>query len=184
MTQMPPFPAQQTPSPQDIRRMVRVNHAGEYGATYIYKGQCAVLGDTPLGQELSHMLAQEEAHLAAFSNEIQARRIRPSALMPLWRAGGYVLGVITARLGPKAAMACTVAVEDAIEAHYHAQEILLQDTPAEQDLHALIAKCRAEELAHRDTGLAHGAAETPGYRLLYKAINGLSKQAIKIAKRL
>lgn len=169
---------------ETIERMVRVNHAGEYGATYIYKGQCAVLGQTDIRDELRHMLEQEEEHLALFSQELNQRQIRPSALSPLWKAGGYAVGALTALMGKEAAMACTVAVEDAIMDHYQAQADQLKEIKGEEALHDLVVKCRDEELEHRDAGLNHGAESAPGYSLLYKAIHTLSRGAIQVAKRI
>lgn len=170
-----PTPAERT------ARMIRVDHAGEYGAARIYAGQLAVLGRGPKGDLIRHMAAQEAAHLQTFSTLVAARRVRPTALLPVWHFAGFALGALTAALGEKAAMACTVAVEDAIDAHYSAQAAELGDT--EPDLKQTIESFRAEELEHRDTALANGAEETPGYRLLYRAINTGCRVAIKISER-
>src|ERR1700722_3820126 len=103
----------------DIDSMIRVDHAGEYGAKRIYEGQLAVLGKNPkLKKLIEHMAAQEQVHLDFFEKEIAARQVRPTALHPLWHVTGYALGALTARMGAEAAMACTVAVEEVISAHY------------------------------------------------------------------
>ncbi|MEQ8369804.1 MAG: demethoxyubiquinone hydroxylase family protein [Alphaproteobacteria bacterium] len=168
--------------------MIRVDQAGEYGAVRIYSGQLAVLGDTPAAEPLRHMLQQEEAHLAAFNAMVAERRVRPTVLQPLWHVAGYALGVATAALGPKAAMACTVAVEDVIDRHYREQqEKIAADQSlarSEKPLAERIAAFRAEELEHRDTALAAGAAEVPGYRLLSGAIRGATRLAIRLSTRL
>ena len=165
-----------------IDRVVRVDHAGEYGAKRIYEGQLAVLGDDPeLGPVLRHMAEQEAKHLEAFEALIVERRARPSILHPVWHAAGYALGAGTALLGPRAAMACTVAVEEVIDEHYAKQaEQLAEDEP---ELTAKIEEFRAEELEHRDIGLDHGAERTPGYRLLSGAIKTGSRVAIWLAER-
>ena len=106
------------PAREKLERMIRVDHAGEYGATRIYAGQLAVLGRGGKGEVLRRMEAQERQHLRTFSDLIADRRVRPTALLPLWHLAGFALGAVTAALGEKAAMACTVAVEDAIDAHY------------------------------------------------------------------
>lgn len=67
------------------------------------------------------MKQQEEQHLHDVSELMTERRARPTALLPLWSAAGYCLGVGTALLGREAAMACTVAVETAIGQHYDDQ---------------------------------------------------------------
>ena len=171
------------PTPEErAARMIRVDHAGEYGATRIYAGQLAVLGRGDKGDMIRHMAAQEAAHLRSFSTMVADRRVRPTALLPVWHLAGFALGALTAALGEKAAMACTVAVEDAIDAHYRAQAGELGE--AEPELKQTIEAFRAEELEHRDIGLAHGAEEAPGYRLLYRAINAGCRVAIRLSERI
>ena len=164
-----------------IARMIRVDHAGEYGARRIYEGQLAVLGRTPSGPAIAEMHAQEARHLETFEELIAERRVRPTALQPLWHLAGFALGAATALMGEKAAMACTVAVEEVIDEHYARQIERLGDDEAE--LRASLEDFRADELAHRDTGLAHGAAETPGYEPLSAAIKTGSRLAIWLSER-
>ena len=167
---------------RQIERLVRVDHAGEYGAKRIYQGQLAVLGRGPKGDVLRHMQAQEQHHLDTFKALIAERRVRPTALLPIWHVAGFALGAATALMGERAAMACTVAVEEAIDAHYQAQSGAL---PAEE--HALrdtIEEFRAEELEHRDIGLAHEAEQTPGYQALRFLIKAGCKVAIAVSERI
>lgn len=169
-------------TPRDyLERVIRVDHAGEYGARRIYQGQLAVLRGTKYQPIIEHMQAQEEVHLAHFSRLIGQRRVRPTALLPLWHIAGFALGAATAAMGHRAAMACTVAVEEAIDEHYAAQEAALgeDEAPLRQD----IARFRAEELEHRDTGLEHEAELTPGYRALSALIKAGCKVAIKVSER-
>jgi len=164
-----------------IARMIRVDHAGEYGAKRIYQGQLAILGRGDKGDLIRHMQAQEQVHLDTFSDLIVRRRVRPTALLPFWHLAGFALGAATAALGERAAMACTVAVEEAIDEHYTAQiETLADDEP---ELRATIEKFRAEELEHRDIGLDHGAEQAPGYRLLSRVIKTGCKVAIALSER-
>jgi ubiquinone biosynthesis monooxygenase Coq7 len=165
-----------------IKEFIRVDHAGEYGAAQIYAGQLAVLGGTAHAAELRHMQAQEQAHLDRFSDLIHRRRVRPTALLPVWRVAGFALGAVTAALGPRTAMACTVAIEETIDAHYAAQETALgEDDPELKDT---IARFRAEELAHRDIALANGAEKAPAYRLLTALIKTGCKAAIRISEKI
>jgi ubiquinone biosynthesis monooxygenase Coq7 len=164
-----------------IDRIIRVDHAGEFGAKRIYEGQLAVLRGKPEAQAIEHMYAQELEHLKAFEKLMVERRVRPSALHPVWNAAGFALGAATALLGPKAAMACTVAVEEVIDEHYRAQSEKLGADEA--PLKAKIDKFRAEELQHRDAGLAHGAEKAPAYPLLTGAIKAGSRLAIWLAER-
>ena len=163
-------------------RMIRVDHAGEYGATRIYAGQLAVLGRGAKGDLIRHMQAQEQQHLSTFKEMIADRRVRPTALLPLWHLAGFALGAVTAALGEKAAMACTVAVEEAIDEHYTAQlETLGTSEPV---LRETVATFRAEEREHRDIGLEHGAEQAPGYRLLSRVIKAGCRTAIAISERI
>lgn len=165
-----------------LERMIRVDHAGEFGAQQIYSGQLAVLGRGPKGDLLRHMQAQEQAHLDTFAALIADRRVPPTALLPLWRLAGWTLGAATAALGERAAMACTVAVEEAIDEHYAEQAASLDEDEAE--LRVVIERFRAEELEHRDMGLAHEAELTPGYGLLTRVIKTGCKVAIAISERI
>lgn len=170
------------PARAAVHRMIRVDHAGEYGAARIYAGQLALLGGGESGPTLRHMQAQEQRHLAAFEALIGRRRVRPTALLPFWHLAGYALGAATAALGPRAAMACTVAVEEAIDAHYAGQIAALEES--EPELKATLEAFRAEELEHRDIALAHGARETPGYGLLSAAIKAGCRAAIALSERI
>ena len=167
---------------QTIARMIRVDHAGEYGAKRIYQGQLAVLGHTDKAETIRHMQAQEQVHLDTFTAFIAKRRVRPTALLPFWHIAGYALGAATAALGPRAAMACTVAVEETIDEHYRNQiETLGREEP---ELRQTIETFRTEELEHRDIGLEHGAEDTPGYRLLTGLIKAGCRMAIRLSERI
>lgn len=166
---------------QLIERIIRVDHAGEFGAKRIYEGQLAVLRGKPEARVIEHMYAQELEHLKTFEKLMVERRVRPSALHPVWNAAGFMLGAATALMGPKAAMACTVAVEEVIDEHYREQSAKLGKDEA--PLKAKIDKFRAEELQHRDAGLEHGAEQAPAYPLLTGAIKAGSRLAIWLAER-
>ncbi len=171
------------PSVREIaERMIRVDQAGEYGATRIYAGQLAVLGQGPKGDLIRHMQAQEQQHLRTFNDMIADRRVRPTALLPFWHIAGFALGAVTAAMGEKAAMACTVAVEEAIDEHYSAQLETLGT--AEPALRETVAAFRAEELEHRDIGLENGAEQAFGYRLMSRVIKAGCRAAITISERI
>ncbi len=164
-----------------IERMIRVDHAGEFGAARIYAGQLAVLGRSKNAATIRRMAEQEQRHLAAFDKLIVERRVRPTALSPVWHAAGFALGAASAALGERAAMACTVAVEEVIGEHYAAQAAKLGDDEAE--LRGLIEEFRADEMAHRDTGLAEGAEQMAGYRPFTDAIKAGTRLAIWLSER-
>ena len=170
------------PSERDrMARMIRVDHAGEYGAVRIYEGQLAVLGRGRQGDTLRHMLAQEEVHRETFAKLIADRRVRPTALLPFWHVAGYALGAACALIGERGAMACTVAVEEAIDEHYAAQAASLEDDEA--GLRSTIEKFREEELEHRDIGLENEAELAPAYGVLSRVIKLGCKLAIAVSER-
>jgi ubiquinone biosynthesis monooxygenase Coq7 len=179
-TAIPPRPGDRRP---DAAAMLRVDHAGEYGATRIYAGQLAVLGNgQPVARQIAHMAGQEARHLDRFDRMMADRGVRPTLLQPFWHGAGYALGAVTALIGPQAAMACTAAVEDEIDAHYGAQRRELGDSDPE--LSATVAQFQAEEVEHRDLALAHGAEDAPGYPFLYAAIRAGCRAAIFLSKRI
>jgi len=168
----------------EIAAMIRVDHAGEYGAVRIYEGQLAVFAaDKSKAKTVAairHMAKQEEEHLKAFDALVNERRVRPTALEPVWRVAGFALGAATALMGEKAAMACTAAVEEVIDSHYAGQIERLGDSdPA---LKKTVEKFRADEIAHRDTALAHGGGDTPA--LLGGAIKAGCRLAIALSTRI
>jgi ubiquinone biosynthesis monooxygenase Coq7 len=167
-----------------VKKFIRVDHAGEYGAARIYAGQLAVLGRGPHAATLQHMKDQEQVHLDTFSELVATRRVRPTVLLPFWNLAGFALGAVTAAMGPRAAMACTVAVEETIDEHYAAQEAALEFEEDEVSLRGTIAKFRAEELEHRDIGLANEAEKAVGYRLMTRVIKAGCKAAIKISEQI
>ncbi len=170
-----------TPAEKLIERIVRVDHAGEYGAVRIYQGQLAVLGKSPSGEVIREMADKEREHLEKFDALIGARRVRPTALMPLWHVAGFALGAATAMMGERAAMACTAAVEEVIDEHYAGQAAALGDD--EGELRETIEQFRADELEHRDTAIEHEAELAPGYGALSAAIKSGSRLAIWLSER-
>ena len=166
-----------------VERMIRVDHAGEFGAVRIYEGQMAVLGkSSPAGATVQRMADQEREHLETFDRLIVDRRVRPTALTPLWHVAGFALGAGTALMGEKAAHACTVAIEEVIDEHYGKQAEQLGDD--ESDLRDTIEQFRADEIAHRDEALERGARDAPGYEVLTSAIKAGSRLAIWLSERI
>ena len=163
--------------------IVRVDQAGEYGATRIYAGQLAVMGNrAPHAQDVAAMAAQEQAHVVRFNALMARRGVRPTALQPVWQVAGFALGAATALIGPEAAMACTAAVEEEIDRHYTRQlDELGGDDP---ELGAMIAEFRGDEREHRATALAAGAERAPAYPLLAGAIRLGCRLAIRLSERI
>ena len=170
-----------TTSRHDIERFLRVDHAGERAAQQIYKGQLAVLANHEMADEIRHMMDQEVEHLETFDSLLNERQVRPSLLDPLWGAAGFTLGVVTAAMGPKAAMACTIAVEEVIGEHYQKQADILGED--ERELQATVERFRDEEIEHRDIAVEHDGREAKHYSLLRKVIQRGCRTAIKIAEK-
>jgi ubiquinone biosynthesis monooxygenase Coq7 len=163
--------------------MLRVNQAGEYGATRIYAGQLAVLSKSSnAAHQVARMARQEQRHLDRFDALMAQRKVRPTALQPVWNVAGFMLGAATALISEEAAMACTDAVETEIDRHYAGQIAELADSDPE--FSADIAEFRAEELEHRETARALGAEHAPGYPLLSAAIRAGCRLAIGLSKRI
>lgn len=169
----------------DTARMIRVDQAGEYGATRIYAGQLAVMGDRAPGSgEIAGMAQQEADHRARFDALMARRGVRPTLLQPFWSVAGFALGAGTALIGPKAAMACTAAVETEIDLHYTAQLEELKADGNDPELADMIEEFRDDEREHRDAALAAGAEQAPAYPLLSGAIRLGCRLAIRLAERI
>jgi ubiquinone biosynthesis monooxygenase Coq7 len=167
----------------DVDSMLRVNQAGEYGAMRIYAGQLAVLGDRhPAARIIARMAAQEQRHLDHFDALMTSRNVRPTLLQPLWKVAGHALGAATALMSPRAAMACTVAVETEIDRHYANQIHAIGDDDPE--LAQAIGEFRDDEIEHRDIALAAGARETTAYPVLSALIRAGCRAAIALSKRI
>ena len=177
-------------------RALRVDHAGELAAVRILEGQLAVLGDSPAGAPIREMAAQERLHLETFERLIARDGVRPTVLAPLWRAAGFALGAAGALAGPRAAMACTAAIEETIEAHYARQIAALEadpdadredggdgETGGEETLSAVLRAFRDDEIAHRDAARAHGADAPPGLALPGALVRGGCRVAIRLSER-
>ena len=167
----------------DRASMLRVDQAGEYGATRIYAGQLAVLRrNCPEAKLVARMAAQEQRHLSRFNHLMFERRVRPTALQPLWDVAGFALGAATALMSEKAALACTDAVETEIDKHYAEQ--LRQLGGDDPELAADITEFQADELEHRDTAREAGAVNAIGYPILTAAIRAGCRVAIGLSKRI
>jgi ubiquinone biosynthesis monooxygenase Coq7 len=174
---------------KDRSAMIRVDQAGEYGATRIYAGQLAVMGDRgPHSPDIRAMAEQEAGHLAKFDALVARRGTRPTALQPFWSVAGYALGAATALIGPEAAMACTAAVEEEIDRHYTRQLAELEaakGTPDDDpELAQMIGEFRDDEREHRDAAIRLGAERAPAYPLLSAAIRLGCRAAIRLSERI
>lgn len=185
MRSHPPMPGENARD-RELASMIRVDHAGEFGAVQIYRGQRAVFerieGKQHAARLIAHMEAGEQEHLATFDRLVAERRVRPTIMAPIWRVAGFGLGAATALLGEKAAHACTEAVEEVIEEHYGRQSTVL--TGVDSELKSVVDKFREDEIAHRDTAIDQGAREAPGYPVLSAIIKFGCRAAIRISEKI
>lgn len=185
MRQTPPMSGQDARS-RRLGEMIRVDHAGEFGAVQIYRGQRAVFGRSESKAHAARLIAEMEAgeqeHLQTFDRLIAERGVRPTLMAPIWRVAGFGLGAATALMGEKAAHACTEAVEDVIEKHYARQSAALAEVDPE--LKDIVDRFREDEMGHRDTAIAQGARETPGYAVLSAVIKLGCRAAIRISEKI
>ena len=165
-----------------IDSILRVDHAGETAAAKIYDGQLAVLKNTPVGPTIQHMKDQEQEHLDTFNKLLYENDTRPTALLPLWNVMGFGLGVASAVMGEKAAMACTIAVEEVIGEHYAKQAETLNDD--HKELKATLMKFRDDELDHLGTGVEHDGENAPGYEIMKAIVQLGCRTAIKISEKI
>ncbi len=179
-----------------LDEIIRVDHAGEFGAKVIYAGQIAAFKlkkDHETLKLIEHMKEQEDVHFDYFDAEIRSQKIRPTIMQPIWKVGGFALGFLTAMADKKAAMTCTTAVEEVIDQHYQEQletlekEEKLVDAAKKEELQKLktnIEKFRAEELEHRDIGYENKAAELNCFTPLSFFIKATTKFAITVSKKI
>lgn len=182
-----PVPPRPGPGGVSVRtaEMLRVDHAGELAAVYIYRGHRAVFEAAGHGRAAERMQAfeaHEAVHLARFEALLTERGVRPTLMAPLWRAAAFGLGVGAALLGESAAHACTEAVETVIEGHYAGQVAELAGR--EPELAAELEAFRADERAHLDDARAQGAGAAPFRRLISGVVQTGCRAAIKISERL
>jgi ubiquinone biosynthesis monooxygenase Coq7 len=172
---------------REIDEMIRVDHAGEYGAVQIYKGQLAVFERIGAKAHAARIIAEMEAgeadHLKTFDRLIAERGVRPTLMAPLWRFAGFGLGAATALMGEQAAHACTEAVEEVIEEHYQRQSAALEGGD-DTELKHIIDRFREDEIAHKETAIDQGARDAPAYPFLSALIKFGCRAAIRISEKI
>lgn len=185
MRDHPPMPGEDVRE-RKLAEMIRVDHAGEYGAVQIYRGQRAVFDRTEGKAHAARLIAEmeegEQEHLKTFDRMIAERGVRPTIMAPVWRVAGFGLGAVTALMGEHAAHACTEAVEDVIEEHYGRQSTALRGVDSE--LKHVVDKFREEEIAHKETAIEQGARRAPAYPVLSAVIKFGCRAAIRISEKI
>ncbi|HKQ10951.1 MAG TPA: demethoxyubiquinone hydroxylase family protein [Rhizomicrobium sp.] len=168
---------------QLIRRILRVNHAGEHGAIAIYSAQLAKVPrqHPALTGWLQETLSHEQRHRDAFLAAMPSRGAKPCRLMAVWTIGGAMLGGMTAILGQTGIMVCTAAVERTVHKHLNDQIAYLSGHDAE--LAAIIQNIRVEEDEHLAYAEAHHDSKSLFARFLSAAVALLTELLIWISTR-
>ena len=166
-----------------LDQIIRVDHAGEFGAQQIYSGQIKFTKDKNLKKILEKMADEEEEHLKYFESVMLEKRIRPTILGGIWKIGGFSLGALTALLGKNYVMACTEAVEEIIVKHYEKQ---LHEIPSseEKEIRKKIKKFLADEDKHKETGASGISSNDIQLNVFKFLIKGLTKTAIRLAEKI
>jgi ubiquinone biosynthesis monooxygenase Coq7 len=168
---------------QVVRRILRVDHAGEHGAVSIYTAQIAGLGarHAELQRWLEQTLAHEMRHRCAFRDAMPDRRAKPCRALIVWSAGGWLLGRLTALLGPDAVMACTAVVEATVHGHLKSQASFLDrvDPP----LAALVREIQVEEDDHLAFAERHHDANAPLARIIRTVVAAATETLIALSTR-
>jgi ubiquinone biosynthesis monooxygenase Coq7 len=185
-----------------LSSIIRVNHAGEYGAKVIYTGQIKafqIKKDYKNLKIVEEMKMQEEVHYDYFNKKIIDEKIRPTLLSPVWGVGGFILGFLTGIIDKRAAMCCTTAVEEVIDEHYQNQIKSLNNITSLEnkgrsddknqqeaicELKEKIEQFRIEEVEHRDIGYDNRARDLPYFKPLSSFIKFITKTAIFLSKKI
>jgi 3-demethoxyubiquinol 3-hydroxylase len=169
---------------QKNQEIIRVNHAGEFGARRIYEGQLEYTTNPKDKKIISHMLEQELAHLDYFEEQMKTQKVRPTILMPFWNIGGYLLGAVAAKINNKSAMLVTDAVEEVIESHYQEQIDYLTVRDSKNPMLPSIKQFQQEEIQHKHTAIAHDSKKAPLANFMFGVVGKICKLAINLSKKI
>ena len=139
---------------------LRTDHAGEYGAVYLYRAILRFTRDPVVIEFASQHLETETTHLERMEALLEPKDL--TKLLPLWRVAGYLAGLLPALLGRNAVFATVDAVETFVDQHYLSQLISLGKEPTadpSNEIMQLLYDCRHDELVHREEARSHADTE-------------------------
>lgn len=169
---------------KQIQEIIRVNHAGEYGAKRIYQGQLKYTKSQNDYVLIKEMLEQEEVHLDYFEKKLLEKKIRPTALLSFWHHYGFLLGAVSSKIGTKTAMLVTESVEEVIEKHYAQQIDYLENKDIEPELLNNIIKFRLDEIEHKDTAIINDSEQAIFAKTTNSIVKAICRIAIKLSKKI
>jgi ubiquinone biosynthesis monooxygenase Coq7 len=169
-----------------LHSLVRVDHAGESGAKWIYSAQLRWVKNPETKKVLQEMYDQEIKHLLFFEEKMRDMHVRPTILLPLWRWMGGFTGAVSALLGEKAIFGYTEAVEEVIVEHYQKQiNDLKKDKTNLEDNEKLIQTLetfKTDEEKHSSFLKEKGYKLSPVERFFKAAVQGGVRFAIKLSQ--
>jgi demethoxyubiquinone hydroxylase (CLK1/Coq7/Cat5 family) len=133
---------------QIIRRILRVNDAGERGGVAMYQTQLAVARwrCPEVASFLERTRDHEADHARRFRALMPSRGAKVCRLPWIWTIGAVAMGAATALFGARAVYLCTEVVERSVHQHLSIQLAFVRDHDAE--LAALIVSVAADEAEH------------------------------------
>ncbi len=167
-----------------IEEIMRVNHAGEFGAQKIYYGQLKFTKNIKDKIIIKEMLEQELEHLHFFENEIKHKQLRPTLLLPMWDIFGYMLGAVSGILGNRAAMVVTESVEEVIIEHYQEQIDHLSVHDKTNPLLGKIIKFQSDEAEHIEIAVKNDSRKSMLRSPISKLVQAVCHSAIMLSKKL
>ena len=143
----------------DAAALMRVNHVGEVCAQALYQGQALTAREPRNRRALAKAALEEQDHLAWSAERIHELGGRASLLNPLWYAGAFALGAAAGALGDRWSLAFVAETERQVEAHLSGH--LERLSPEDRKTRAVVEAMREDEIRHRESAIALGAAELP-----------------------
>ena len=139
--------------------LMRVNHSGELAAQALYHGQALVARSATTRALLMEAARGEADHLAWCETRLAELGARPSLLNPLWYAGSFAIGALSALAGDRASLGFVVETERQVERHLdgHLGRLPVGDSRSR----AILETMRAEEIQHGATAAAAGGERLP-----------------------
>jgi ubiquinone biosynthesis monooxygenase Coq7 len=167
----------------EVERILRVDHAGEFGAINIYRAQLALARwfYKDIAPKLAEMLAHEREHFRRFDTILKARRIRSCYALYIWAAGGAIVGFLTGLLGRNAIWVCTDSIESTVLHHLEWQLAFLEVHDAE--VHDAVLSIKGDEEAHREFGQTNGV-RSPIYAPVFWVVRRSTEIAIWLSTKL
>ena len=143
----------------DAAALMRVNHVGEVCAQALYQGQALTAREPQNRRALAKAALEEQDHLAWSAERIHQLGGRASLLNPLWYAGAFALGAAAGALGDRWSLAFVAETERQVEEHLSGH--LERLPPEDRKTRAVVEAMREDEIRHRESAIALGAAELP-----------------------